>query len=117
MSEKKTWLEKLNSGEGQLEFMWSFLQFRKDRKPEVFEIEQREEMLDKLRVAMFQKSAGQPGRESKNSGYVDFDDVQTMIYSITVEIMSIYLEGGLDILKEALRDDTGGKEQGAQGVL
>lgn len=110
MTNKKTWIEKLNSGEGQLEFMWSFLQFRKNQKPEVFEIEQLEEMLDKLRVAMFQKSAGQPDRESKTSGYVDFDDVQTIIYCIVVEAMSIYLEGGFDLLKGAIKGDTRGKK-------
>lgn len=114
---KKTWLEKLDSGKGQLEFMWNFLQFRKNQKPEIFEIEQLEKMLDQLRVAMFQKSAGQPERETKTSGYVDFDDVHTIINCIVIEVMSIYLEGGFDLLKEALKGDAGGKGQGDQGVL
>jgi hypothetical protein len=112
---KKTWLERLDSG--QLDAMWGFLQFHKNQKPEVIEIEQLEDMLDKLRVAMVQKSAGQPGRECVISGAVDFDDIQTLINCIVVYSMSIYLEGGFDLLKGALKGDTGGKGQGDQGVL
>ena len=102
-----TWNEKLDSG--QLDMMWSFLQFKGDGavKEDVDELtglldELRTAMVQKLRTAMVQKSAGQSGREPKIKGAVDFGDVPTIINSIVISAMELYLSGGLGKLREVL---------------
>lgn len=94
-----TWNEKLDSG--QLDLMWSFLQFTGNgaRKEDVDELK---DLLDQLRTAMIQKSGGQPGRDPKTKGAVDFDDIPTIINSIIIVTMQLYLSGGLDKLREVL---------------
>ena len=62
-----------------------------------------ENYLDDLRTLMVQKSAGQPGRESKTSGYVAFEDLEMTINSIVIQTMWIYLSGGLKMLKEVVK--------------
>lgn len=81
--------------------MWDFLRFHPE-KPTVKDIKILEKYLDDLRTLMVQKSAGQPGRESKTSGYVEFEDLEMTINSIVIQTMWIYLSGGLKMLKEGL---------------
>lgn len=81
--------------------MWNFLRFHPE-KPTVKDVEVLEKYLDDLRTLMVQKSAGQPGRESKTSGYVEFEDLEMTINSIVIQTMWIYLSGGLKMLKEGL---------------
>lgn len=95
---KPTWTERLDKG---LDPMWNFLRFHPE-KPTVKDIEILEKYLDDLRTLMVQKSAGQPGRESKTSGYVEFEDLEMTINSIVIQTMWIYLSGGLKMLKEGL---------------
>lgn len=95
---KPTWTERLDKG---FDPMWSFLRFHPE-KPTVKDVEVLEKYLDDLRTLMVQKSAGQPGRESKTSGYVEFEDLEMTINSIVIQTMWIYLSGGLKMLKEGL---------------
>lgn len=94
-----TWTEKLDSG--QLDLMWNFLQFTGDgaRKEDVDELKG---LLDQLGTAMIQKSAGQPGRDPKTKGAVDYNDIPTITNSIIIVTMQLYLSGGLDKLREVL---------------
>lgn len=94
-----TWNEKLDSG--QLDMMWSFLQFKGDGAVKE-DVDELTGLLNELRTAMVQKTAGQAGREPKTKGAVDFDDVPTIINSIVISAMELYLSGGLDKLREVL---------------
>ena len=98
---RPTWIERLNSG---LDPMWNFLRFHPE-KPTVKDVEVLENYLDDLRTLMVQKSAGQPGRESKTSGYVAFEDLEMTINSIVIQTMWIYLSGGMKMLKEVVKDE------------
>lgn len=101
MTNRNTWLGKLNGG--QLDLMWQFLQFRRNEPPTVREIENLENLLDSLRVMMVQKT--DKYREGKIKGTEDFADLETVLNSIIVEVMGIYLEGGFEIMKGALKDE------------
>lgn len=98
---KPTWTERLDAG---LDPMWDFLRFHPE-KPTVKDVEVLENYLDDLRTLMAQKSAGQPGRESKTSGYVAFEDLEMTINSIVIQTMWIYLSGGLKMLKEVVKSE------------
>ena len=98
---KPTWTERLDAG---LDPMWDFLRFHPE-KPTVKDVEVLENYLDDLRTLMVQKSAGQPGRESKTSGYVAFEDLEMTINSIVIQTMWIYLSGGLKMLKEVVKSE------------
>lgn len=98
---KPTWTERLDAG---LDPMWDFLRFHPE-KPTVKDVEVLENYLDDLRTLMVQKSAGQPGRESKTSGYVAFEDLEMTINSIVIQTMWIYLSGGLKMLKEVMKSE------------
>ena len=100
MTNHITWLGKLNGG--QFDLMWQFLQF-KTEPPTVREIESLESLLDSLRVMMAQKT--DKNREGKTKGTEDFADLETVLNSIIVETMGIYLEGGFEIMKGALKND------------
>lgn len=100
MANHITWLGKLNGG--QLDVMWQFLQF-KTEPPTVREIENLESLLDSLRVLMVQKT--DKNRGGKTKGTEDFADLETVLNSIIVEVMGIYLEGGFEIMKGALKDE------------
>ncbi len=100
MTNRNTWLGKLNGG--QLDLMWQFLQFRTE-PPTVREIESLESLLDSLRVMMVQKT--DKNREGKTKGTEDFADLETVLNCIIVEVMGIYLEGGLEIMKGVLKDE------------
>lgn len=98
---KPTWTERLDAG---LDPMWDFLRFHPE-KPTVKDVEVLENYLDDLRTLMAQKSAGQPGREPKTSGYVAFEDLEMTINSIVIQTMWIYLSGGLKMLKEVVKSE------------
>ena len=98
---KPTWIERLNNG---LDPMWSFLRFHPE-KPTVKDVEVLEKYLDDLRTLMVQKSAGQPGREPKTAGYVEFEDLEMTMNSIIIQTMWIYLSGGLKMLKGVIERD------------
>ena len=80
----KTWIGKLDGG--QLDVMWNYLRF-KGEGVNIKEVENLEKSLDELRTLMIQKSAGQPNRESKTSGYVEFEDLETVLNNIVIETM------------------------------
>ena len=103
MTNHITWIGKLNGG--QLDFMWQFLQFRTE-PPTVREIESLESLLDSLRVLMAQKTDKYRGGKTK--GTEDFADLETVLNSIIVETMGIYLQGGFEIMKGALKNDKSG---------
>jgi hypothetical protein len=98
----KTWIGKLDGG--QLDVMWNYLRF-KGEGINVKEVENLEKSLDELRTLMIQKSAGQPNRESKTSGYVEFEDLETVLNNIIIETMWIYLGGGFTKLKGVIENN------------
>lgn len=97
-----TWIGKLDGG--QLDVMWNYLKF-KGEGVTVREIENLEKLLDELRTLMVQKSAGQPNREAKTSGYVEFEDLETILNCIIIETMGIYLGGGFEKLKGMIENE------------
>ena len=78
---------------GQLDLMWSFLQMGHQRA----NIPVLKDLCDQLRQAMIQKTAGQRGDDPKS--YVPFEDVGTIVNSIVIETMCLYLSGALDRLE------------------
>lgn len=98
----KTWIGKLDGG--QLDVMWNYLRF-KGEGVNIKEVENLEKSLDELRTLMIQKSAGQPNRESKTSGYVEFEDLETVLNNIVIETMWIYLGGGFTKFKGAIENE------------
>lgn len=78
---------------GQLELMWQFLEFGA-QKPNVTALK---DLCGQLRQAMLQKTAGQ--RKDDPEEYVWFDDLGTIINSIVIETMCLYLSGELDKLE------------------
>lgn len=97
-----TWIGKLDGG--QLDMMWNYLRF-KGEGVNIKEVENLEKSLDELRTLMIQKSAGQPNRESKTSGYVEFEDLETVLNNIVIETMWVYLGGGFAKLKGAIENN------------
>jgi hypothetical protein len=95
-----TWIGKLDGG--QLDMMWTFLRFHGE-KPTVREIEGLEASLDSLRTMMIQKGDG--SREGKTAGAELFADMETVLNSIIIETMWLYLSGGLTMLKEVLGNE------------
>lgn len=91
-----------NLDAGQLDMMWSFLQFRKEPliKDDVRVLK---DSLDKIRQAMIQKTAGQ--RSDDPTGYVPFEDVGTYVNIIVCQVMTLYLCGGLDTLENILPEE------------
>lgn len=86
--------------EGQLGLMWSMLQLKPKSDCTVEEVESLEENLDFIRQALIQKTAGQRKGDPKSS--VDFEDLGTYINLVVVQALSIYVNGGLTVLKKAL---------------
>lgn len=95
-----TWIGKLDGG--QLDMMWNFLRFHPD-KPSVKEIEGLEASLDSLRTMMTQKGDG--SREGKTTGAELFAEMETVLNNIIIETMWLYLSGGFEMLKEAVKND------------
>lgn len=76
----------------QLDLMWNFLQFGKQKS----NIDALEEHLESLRLMMTQKTTGQRKERPKDA---NFDDVWTIINCIVIESMCLYLSGDLEKLK------------------
>lgn len=74
---------------GQFDLMWSFLQMGKQKA----NVTALKELCDQLRQAMIQKTAGQ---RDDPSFYTKFEDLGTIINSIVIETMCLYLSGELD---------------------
>lgn len=83
-----------NLDAGQLELMWSFLRMgcQKANVPAL------KDLCGQLRQAMIQKTAGQ--RDDDPDFYTKFEDIGTIINSIVIETMALYLSGELDKLEE-----------------
>ena len=84
-----------NLDAGQLELMWNFLRmgYQKANIPAL------KDLCGQLRQAMIQKTAGQ--RDDDPDFYTKFEDIGTIINSIVIETMALYLSGELDKLEEA----------------
>ena len=90
--------------EGQLDLMWNFLRFGSQR-PNVPALM---ELCDQLRQAMIQKTAGQ--RKDDPKEIVSFDDIGTIINSIVIETMLLYLSGDLKKMQEAQNEKPAGNQ-------
>lgn len=88
----KATLENLDNG--QLELMWNFLRFGK-QKPNVPALK---EHLDAIRQCMIQKTAGQ--RKDDPKEYINMNDIGTHINCVVIEAMCLYLSGALDKLEQ-----------------
>ena len=98
-----SWIEKLN--EAGLEKMWSFLCFHPE-KIKGKDIDVLTQYLDDLRVMMAQKTSGQPAREPKTKGAINFEEnLEMTINAIVIQSMWIYLAGGFDKLKKVVQDE------------
>lgn len=84
--------EKLDRG--QLDFMWNFLNFG-TAKPNIPALKK---LLDDLRRVMTQKTAGQQPYKKAND--IPFEDLGTIVNSIVIETMMLYLSGDLDKLEK-----------------
>lgn len=82
-----------NLDAGQFDLMWNFLRmgYQKANIPAL------KELCEQLRQAMIQKTAGQ--RDGPKF-YTQFEDIGTIINSIVIETMALYLSGELDKLEE-----------------
>lgn len=87
---------------GQLEVMYNYLRmgYQKANVPAL------KELCDQLRQAMIQKTAGQRAEDPPE--YVDFqNDLGTIVNSIVIETMALYLSGELDKLEGDNNDRAG----------
>lgn len=84
--------------EGQLEMMWNFLRMGYQKA----DVATLKELCDQLRQAMIQKTGGQ--RQGDPVEYIPLDDIGTIVNSIVIETMALYLSGALDRL-ESESDD------------
>lgn len=82
---------------GQLDLMWNFLMIGKQKS----NIPALKEYCDQLRQLMIQKTAGQ--RKNDPNNYISFQDLGTIVNSIVIETMCLYLSGDLDRIKEESR--------------
>jgi hypothetical protein len=82
-----------NLDAGQFDLMWSFLRmgYQKANIPAL------KGLCNQLRQAMIQKTAGQ---RDDPKFYTQFEDISTIINSIVIETMALYLSGELDKLEE-----------------
>lgn len=78
---------------GQLDLMWNFLRYGA-QKPNVPALK---DLCEQLRQAMIQKTGGQ--RKDDPENYVELTDIGTIINSIVIETMALYLSGKLDRLE------------------
>lgn len=78
----------------QLDLMWSFLQFGKQRS----NVPALKDLCEQLIKAMMQKSAGQKPYAKVDD--VSFDDIPTIVNSIVIETLCLYLSGDLDKIEE-----------------
>lgn len=85
-------VQKLDSG--QLDLMWNFLSMghQKSNVPAL------KKLCDDLRQAMIQKTGGQAAY--KKTHHIPLEDVGTIVNSIVIETMCLYLSGDLDKLEE-----------------
>jgi hypothetical protein len=94
--------EKLDRG--QFDFMFSFLKFGTAKS----NIPALKKLLDGLRQAMLQKTAGQKPYAKKED--IPFEDIGTIINCIVIETMMLYLSGDLDKLEKMKKAETDGKD-------
>lgn len=91
---------------GQLEFMWNFLKLRKENSCTKQDVRDLKESLDKIRLALLQKTAGQTKNDNdRNSVNIEMD-LGTYVNLVVIQSMALYIYGGLDVLENALPDET-----------
>lgn len=94
-------LSKLDAG--QLELMWSFLKLRKENSCTKEDVQSLKENLDKIRLALVQKTAGQRQDDSESNS-VNFEDLGTYVNFVVIGALTLYIYGGLDVLEDTLTD-------------
>lgn len=84
---------------GALDTMWAFLQMggQKSNIPAL------KKYCEAFRQAMMQKTGGQ--EPHKNSGDIDFNEIDTIANFIVIEAMALYLSGDLEKLENSVIDD------------
>ena len=92
---------------GQLELMWSFLQFKKQALS-LADIEGIENNLNSIRQLMIQKTAGQ--KQYSTGEALDLANLGTYINFVVIYAMSIFLNGGFEKLKEIINNESEGSD-------
>ena len=91
-----------NLDNGQLGFMWNFLQLKPKNECVKSDVRELKYFLDRIRQALIQKSAGQ--RKNDPPEYVNFADLGTYINSAIISALWLYINGGLDVLENQLEE-------------
>lgn len=86
---------------GQLGFMWDFLKLRKENSCTKEDVRSLKENLDKIRLALVQKTAGQRRGDSESNS-VNFGDLGTYVNFVVMDALALYIYGGLDVLENVL---------------
>ena len=94
---------------GQLDLMWSFLQFKK-RALSLADIEGIENNLNSIRQLMIQKTAGQ--KQYSTGEALDLADLGTYINLVVIYAMGIFLDGGFEKLREMIKNESEENENG-----
>lgn len=89
-------MKKSNSDVEQFAFMWSAMRFGYCKYPHVDNLKS---YCNQLRQGIIQKNCGT--RRDKPEHYISFEDVGTIINSIAIEILCLYLCGSLDELEKS----------------
>lgn len=105
------WMVKMSAGTnqnklseldaGQLAFMWNFLKLRKENSCTKEDVRSLKENLDKIRLALVQKTAGQRRGDSESNS-VNFGDLGSYVNFVVMDALALYIYGGLDVLENAL---------------
>lgn len=86
---------------GQFDFMWNFLKLRKENSCTKEDVRSLKENLDKIRLALVQKTAGQRRGDSESNS-VNFGDLGSYVNFVVMDALALYIYGGLDVLENAL---------------
>ena len=104
-----------NLDEGQLELMWSMLQLKKSCELDKSHVQSFKSTLDKIRLAMIQKTAGQRSDDIANNSINFHEELGTIINIAVCQALELYIYGGLDKLEEVLPNseiETSNKRRG-----
>ena len=93
----------------QLDFMWNFLKMGIPKS----NIPALKKLLDDLRRVMTQKTAGQQPYKKAND--IPFEDLGTIVNSIVIETMMLYLSGDLDKLEKMKEEKRENKDDASMG--
>lgn len=96
---------------GQLEFMWNFLKLRKENSCTKQDVRVLKESLDKIRLALLQKTDGQRKTDNEQNNVNIEMDLGTYVNLVVIQSMALYIYGGLDVLEQVLPESYGEEKE------